>query len=372
MSTVTIPHIWLKGLTICNAEVQGVGETVVIQKTDKFNPSLVDGWVFSGYSNDNPPAGIKGVKGNVLENKNFAYVANSGFNGCPQNFNKWIFGSTVNLVSSKTDSSAIIKVNEDKNQFGYALGCVKTNYKNVEYKVRISHNRGSAIPMSFISTDGNTISTKIKEYTINSGDIIVVPKVPDDIFNNADEPRIYFAFTATKWDNAEIILEQIPEYEGALVYDGVDDFSVCNNIPILTDYTIIARRVRLLKSSGGRSIFASKSKIVGQGAFIFEFDNLSVNNTTNTYSFAYNNTVTYNSNEITWQTKDSYNGIPINTDITTDTDTLFIGNIRESNLANLFSGAIYWFALYNKSLTVKEIEEETVKLENEWNKRLKE
>ena len=32
-------------------------------------------------------------------------------------------------------------------------------------------------------------------------------------------------------------------YEGALVFDGVDDYGICTGLPILDDYTVICRRV---------------------------------------------------------------------------------------------------------------------------------
>lgn len=50
-----------------------------------------------------------------------------------------------------------------------------------------------------------------------------------------------------------------------------------------------------------------------------------------------------------------------------DTDTLTLGIIRVGDESRRFlKGAIYYFALYNKSLTPEEIEEEKVKLENYW------
>lgn len=46
-------------------------------------------------------------------------------------------------------------------------------------------------------------------------------------------------------------------------------------------------------------------------------------------------------------------------------DTLTLGIIREKD-SRLLKGAIYYFALYDKSLTPEEVEEEKVKLENYW------
>ena len=44
-----------------------------------------------------------------------------------------------------------------------------------------------------------------------------------------------------------------------------------------------------------------------------------------------------------------------------------LGIIREEDKDKRYlQGAIYYFALYNKSLTPEEVEEEKVKLENYW------
>lgn len=147
-------------------------------------------------------------------------------------------------------------------------------------------------------------------------------------------------------------------YEGALVFDGVDDYGICNNLPILNDYTVICRRVL---ENNTKNVVASKSVVAGNGAFIFEYGNDS------TYSFSeYTSNLAVNlKDSVSYQTKNSYNGSTITVGNTDDTDTLTLGIIREGD-SRLLKGAIYYFALYNKSLTPEEVEEEKVKLENYW------
>lgn len=72
-------------------------------------------------------------------------------------------------------------------------------------------------------------------------------------------------------------------------------------------------------------------------------------------------------------TATSYNGNTISRGSLQDTQYLILGadgfNI-DLNRAHGFSDcAIYYFALYDKSLTSEEIEEEKVKLNEEWLKR---
>lgn len=150
-------------------------------------------------------------------------------------------------------------------------------------------------------------------------------------------------------------------YEGALVFDGVDDYCICTGLPIMTDYTVICRREIINK---GYYSVASKSTVFGKGAFIFE---LIQGKTNHCYSFAADNQISLHNSEISWQTKNSYNGSTITVGNADDTDTLTLGIIRvEDGSRRFLKGAIYYFALYNKSLTPEEVEEEKVKLENYW------
>lgn len=150
-------------------------------------------------------------------------------------------------------------------------------------------------------------------------------------------------------------------YEGALVFDGVDDYGICTGLPILDDYTVICRRVL---ENNTKNVVASKSVVAGNGAFIFEYGNNA------TYSFSeYTYGLAVNlKDSVSYQTKNSYNGSTITVGSTDDTDTLTLGIIREGD-SRLLKGAIYYFALYNKSLTPEEIETEKERLNEEWLKR---
>lgn len=149
-------------------------------------------------------------------------------------------------------------------------------------------------------------------------------------------------------------------YEGGLVFDGVDDYGICTGLPILDDYTVVCRRV----IENDTNVVASKSIVAGNGAFIFEYANNA------TYSFS---EYTYGLNmnlkdSVSYQTKNSYNGSVITVGTANDTDTLTLGIIREKD-SRLLKGAIYYFTLYDKSLTPEEIEVEKERLNEEWLKR---
>lgn len=151
-------------------------------------------------------------------------------------------------------------------------------------------------------------------------------------------------------------------YDGALVFDGVDDYGICTGLPILDDYTVVCKREIINKETGS---VASKRTSSSQwdGAFIFERNNQLT-------SFGQNNYRTIQQNNVSYMTTTSYNGGTISRGSLQDTEYLVLGaagfNIDLNRTHEFSNCAIYYFALYDKSLTPEEVEEEKVKLENYW------
>lgn len=164
-------------------------------------------------------------------------------------------------------------------------------------------------------------------------------------------------------------------YEGSLVFDGVDDYAVCDNMPIQTDYTVICRREII--NTNNSSAVASKrtypNDIGSFGAFIIE--RVTANGSKALYSFGKDNAVNlFNSNQIIYQGKTAYNDRNIIAGDASDTNILSLGanayNLNLGRCQEFSNVAIYYFALYDKSLTPDEIEQEKIKLNEIWTKRL--
>lgn len=319
-----------------------------------FNPAMVDAWFMSGLSNENKPDSIKGYKGNVLQLKNFAYALNSGFGKYAVNWNDF----TINVGNDFiVKSPCEIKVLSGNTQNLWKwISNPKTGDRIIvpSYKILVNGLNDETFIYKYKTNDSNNW-TEIK---IHEG-INDIPAVDVTFTTDISGNFTLLQYTLNNIDN--ITITQLPTaYEGALVFDGVDDYGICYNLPILTDYTVICRRV--IEENSSTNVVASKSVAVGSGAFIFEYSKDS------TYSFSKYNWIqtVEQKDSVSWQTKISYNGILIEAgDTNTDTDTLTLGIIREKD-SRCLKGAIYYFALYDKSLTTEEIEEEKVKLESEW------
>lgn len=115
-----------------------------------------------------------------------------------------------------------------------------------------------------------------------------------------------------------ITITQIPDYPDQLCYNG-GMCAVAYEFPILTDYTIIADRtwfdIRYV------SCFIGKRNRSGDnlGAFEFEF------RANQAISFGRTNSIIFADSGIVYQTKNSYNGIGIESGLLDDTDVLIIG-----------------------------------------------
>lgn len=156
----------------------------------------------------------------------------------------------------------------------------------------------------------------------------------------------------------KITITQLPTaYEGALVSDGVDDYGKCVGLPILDDFTLICKR-KILNASRG---YVATKAYLGSGAFYFEAD---IRPDT-VYSYGAANRVKLEESEVSWMTKNSYNGIELKTGNSSDADKLYLCAVGAGHT----KAAIYYFALYNKSLTIEEIETEKERLNEEWLKR---
>lgn len=300
----------------------------------------------SGLSNNDKPSSIRGVKGNEMVLKNFAYALNSGFGKYKVDFTKY--------TGSNTTSNSISIHKEAGINKGYATIAYSQLESDIpSYSIEIKGLNSGQILYYYRNNEGLE-----KNISYNKDGIYTLP-----LCYKEGTSGITAGFTINTVD--VVTITQLPSaYEGALVFDGVDDYGICTGLPILDDYTVICRREIINKDYYS---VASKSTVFGKGAFVFE---LIQNRTNHCYSFTADNQISLHNSEISWQTKNSYNGSTITVGNADDTDTLTLGIVRVKDESRRFlKGAIYYFALYNKSLTPEEIEVEKERLNEEWLKR---
>nr|DAT70234.1 MAG TPA: hypothetical protein [Caudoviricetes sp.] len=152
-----------------------------------------------------------------------------------------------------------------------------------------------------------------------------------------------------------VTITQIPEYQNGFVFNGKTAYLENLNILAITDFTAIAKRVWANKDNPMNECFIHKGVVstpISESAFMLEYEI-----TNDTYyrsaSFGgYINVERVNRPEnITYQTTESYNGIPIIKGSGIDTKGLVIGAVTN----NYWKGIFYKLMLYSKTIDMLSI-----------------
>lgn len=152
-----------------------------------------------------------------------------------------------------------------------------------------------------------------------------------------------------------VTITQIPEYQNGFVFNGKTAYLENLNILAITDFTAIAKRVWANKDNPMNECFIHKGVVstpISESAFMLEHEI-----TNDTYyrsaSFGgYINVERVNRPEnITYQTTESYNGIPIIKGSGIDTKGLVIGAVTN----NYWKGIFYKLMLYSKTIDMLSI-----------------
>ena len=184
-------------------------------------------WTVTGKTNEDEDratiANITG-NGNNLVLSNFGFSENSGYGSYPFGMNVWnpdyIADQPYGTVHYPNDSKS------------YAT-TVKNNATNFRIKFRL---RGLPEGGSFLIRvfDMNDLNTVLKTYTYTENGI------HEFVYNDPNKPARIILYNGNTISNiSEFYLDIIPEYEGYLVTDGVDDKIVSSVFGMGKDFTIV-------------------------------------------------------------------------------------------------------------------------------------
>ena len=186
----------------------------------------------------NPVWVDKTGNGHDIQMKNFAWKGMSGVGGYTENYdsNKWYkVTSRIDVTwTYKSFNARSIKDNRLAQLF-YQSSLSDTGFRVLSCTIKVSG-----------LTDGQGI-----EYVSNGTQQFVIMRIENDgIYHlpsfDFGAKNAYYGFKFLKLqESCNITIEQLPLYPGALVFDGVDDYGVCENFPILTKekgYTVVALR----------------------------------------------------------------------------------------------------------------------------------
>lgn len=293
LNQVQLNQLYLNTLCACQKSSGGDGFPRL--------PGDVTRWSFKGLTNEqmskNPRLEDADHKGRFLTFKNFAW---SGMSGCGgYSLSKETFSYTPDIYSFNfTDPGGGLKIFDVYFQL-----------------IGLEENSGVTFNLD-IRESGTAKRIKRETYT-KDGIYHFEYKSEDDATN-----LYMIGYNGIGEDRTTFTVKILPYYAGALVFDGVDDYGICENFPILTKekgYTVVALRKWLTpENKTNNEVLVANLKEPrwineNWGAFGCEVKYNNVNpKVKRTMSFGNTPVINVNENNVLLcQTSNNYNGVDI-------------------------------------------------------------
>lgn len=310
-----------------------INQIIAYFKLDKYvTPQVIYAVKRQGLTNDTPDADwyLKDFSGNGhdMQLYNYAKKLSSGIGKYEVDFNTWIPQSYV-ADSAYTSNKLHITNIKDGNAILY------TKKGANAMKVKITGIQSFNLVYRYIAE--NDVWEALE---VDRDGIYELPA------STTTTKTYYTGFTVPYYTgDCDITIEQIPDYEGALVSDGKDDYGKAEGLPIFKDYTVAADRAIVddLITNADGGVF-SKSTTTKDGAFIFDYKD-------QIFSFGLVNNKKVNTNRfISYQSKYINNGESISAGSMADVNHLLLAKLALEN--NKYSAlALYSMLLFPYSLS---------------------
>lgn len=296
-----------------------------------------------------------------LTNTNFAYDKMSGFGGYTLGkfTNSWSLSNNSNSISivARNPYDITLKKLGENRDWEFKTTELKIISNPVSVKFKSDKNIRLTCDYHYYTVGGNSEGAPLgitsKDLIANEDTIITISPISQENIDkyNIDINRgyylIYFQLSLTLAVNEEVTIEMLPLYPNGLVYDGVEDFSDNKNVPLIDDFTVIAKRTWLEGNTSDKPFIIKGDTLYPDGnknAFLFEYGKLS------TYSFGQNNKYDESvvPSLISWATPTSYNG----------TTSLVRGSAIDTvgiDIAHATKIVLYKLILYPKTIPLLQI-----------------
>lgn len=324
-------------------------------KADSFPDieGIVARYSASGITNEqmaaNPVWVDKTGNGHDLQMKNFSWKGMSGVGGYVENYNRWTKSAVRADITFTDHSFNVTSVKINQAQFYYQSSGGEQPFTVPSGTVIVKGlTDGQVLEYIYTDIEGRHV------FTVKNDGIYTLPSF-EFIAKGA-----YYGFQFNKvQESCNITIEQLPLYPGALVFDGVDDYGVCDNFPILTKekgYTVVALRQWISMGEGLYGLVSNVKNWFNDGAFVLEYNS---NNATDKFvnrpvSFGNVNIEMDLPNNFTYQTSKSYKGVPITTGSFKGTNSLFVGKLNNI-IGNCSNVAIWELVFLDHDATEEEL-----------------
>jgi hypothetical protein len=229
----------------------------------------------------------------------------------------------------------------------YVFIAIPPGAKHMNFTFRVTGLQpGNKLTLAFFGTMNTVYGTWNKDgiYTVDA-----------DIVEAGKPTYFYNGYGATR---GEFTIEILPLYPGALVFDGVDDYGVCENFPILTKekgYTVVALRQWITRGEGALGLVSNVKNWLNNGAFLLEYRNIQADHLNKPISFGAIGSEMDLPHILTYQTSKSYNGVSITTGNFEGTDVLHVGKLAPINVGTCINAAIWELVFLDHDATEEEL-----------------
>lgn len=229
----------------------------------------------------------------------------------------------------------------------YVFIATPPGVKHMNFTFRVTGLQpGNKLTLAFFGTTNTVYGTWDKDgiYTVDA-----------DIVEAGKPTYFYNGYGATR---GEFTIEILPLYPGALVFDGVDDYGVCDNFPILTKekgYTVVALRQWITRGEIASGLVSNVKDWFNDGAFLLEYRNVNADYFNSPMSFGTIGSEKDLPHILTYQTSKSYNGVSIITGNFTGTDVLYVGKLATRNVGICINAAIWELVFLDHDATEEEL-----------------
>lgn len=326
-------------------------------KADSFPDieGIVARYSASGITNEqmaaNPVWVDKTGNGHDLQLKSFSWKGMSGVGGYVQDFNRFRNNATVDKIRIDEQGSNFIKVTILTTGIGNAIYIPKNIYQfNKSYFIKISsegYDEGD-MALSFYVTSTSTATAVT--VSLNHNGVTEIPAIKEDDFL-----AVYINVSGKV---GSFTVEQLPLYPGALVFDGVDDYGVCDNFPILTKekgYTVVALRQWITRGKEALGLVSNVKNWLKDGAFLLEYRYIQADHFNKSISFGAMGSEMDLPHILTYQTSKSCNGVSITTGNFEGTDVLHVGKLAPTNVGTCINAAIWEIVILDHDATEEEL-----------------
>lgn len=252
---------------------------------------------------ENPVWVDKTGNGHDLQLKNLAWGGMSGVGGYEMNFNLWrnnVSGIPDISMSTTTTSVSVSVGNSTYNNNLIYIHISNWDInKNHWLKVTSTYEDGDLAFIFYNNSNTKKIGLPANGYV----NILAYPEFKGNY--------MYISTTSNK--QGSFTIEQLPLYPGALVFDGVDDYGVCENFPILTKekgYTVVALRQwdqDFLNTTLTGGLLSTRNYSTGEGVAFEKIESSSKGY----WNLGAGGIIDFAKSPFTWQTSKQYNNVGI-------------------------------------------------------------